>query len=34
MTCSGEPRLMPSWSRPPAMMSAAPASSAMYSGFS
>ena len=34
MTCSGEPRLMPSWRRPPAMRSAAPASSAMYSGFS
>ena len=32
--CSGDPRLMPSWSRPREMTSAAPASSAMYSGFS
>jgi hypothetical protein len=29
ITCSGEPRLMPSWSRPPAIRSADPASSTM-----
>ena len=34
MTCSGDPRLMPSCSRPPEIKSAAPASSAMYIGFS
>ena len=31
---SGEPRLMPSCSRPPLIRSVAAASSAMYSGFS
>ncbi|SKZ79659.1 Uncharacterised protein [Mycobacteroides abscessus subsp. abscessus] len=34
ITCSGDPLLMPSWSRPSEMRSAAPASSAMYMGFS
>ena len=34
MTCSGDPRLIPSRRRPPAIRSAAPASSTMYNGFS